>query len=142
MNKVSIVSSSIKSCILLGIFFAGFLVLMVIKSVAAYFCLIWIIGCVIKLISNFNIYDIHLNDSTINLISIKKKWQIKSCDIKINNIIIQRYPVFHLETNKGYFNINYTRDNYSELLRVLEHLKYFNINKFKESVIGYIVSPS
>jgi hypothetical protein len=139
MNKVSIVSSSTRSCILLGIFFAGFLVLILIKSVVAYFCLIWIIGCIIKLISNFNIYDIYLNDGLINLISIKKNKQFELYSIKINNISIQRYPVFHLETNKGYFNINYTRDNYMEIINLLELLKYDNIEHFKGDVRTYIV---
>jgi hypothetical protein len=125
----------------MGIFLAGFIVLMSLGIVVAYGCLIWFVGCIVILIQNYSKYDVYLIRGQIILTAMREKKEFQLSDLTIKNVSVVFGPIFIFEINKGVFKISYTKENYSELVRVLEYLKYSNINKFKESVTGYIVSP-
>jgi hypothetical protein len=141
MNKVSAYASSLRLCILIGILIAGFIVSTVLGSVVAYICLVWFTGCIVILILNFGRHDVHITHDQIILTAMRGKKEFQLSDLVIRKVSVRNGPEFIFETNKGVFRISYTRDNYSELLRVLEYLKYPRLNKFKESVTGYIISP-
>jgi hypothetical protein len=125
----------------MGIFLAGFIVLMSLGIVVAYGCLIWFAGCIIILIQNYSKYDVYLTHEQIILTAMREKKTFHLSDLVIKKVSVVFGPIFIFEINKGVFKISYTKENYSELLRILEYLKYSNITKFKESVTGYIVNP-
>jgi hypothetical protein len=120
----------------------GFIVLKILNSDIAYGFLIWFIGCLCMVVSNYHIYDIYTDDNHINLIAMRKKRILDLSDLKIYKVCIIRYPVFRLDTNKGTFWVNYTRTNYTVLVGILELIEYKDIEKFKKSVRTYILSPN
>jgi hypothetical protein len=141
MNKVSAYSSSLRIIILMGIFLTGFIVLISLGITAAYGCLVWFVGCIVILIQNYSNYDVHLTQEQIILTAVCVENKFQLADLVIKKVSVVFGPIFIFEINKGSFKISYTKENYAELLKILEYLKFPNTNKFRESVTGYIVSP-
>ncbi|MDR1972917.1 MAG: hypothetical protein LBQ46_13470, partial [Treponema sp.] len=110
-------------------------------SNVAYGFLIWIIVCVSTLVSNYHIYDIYLDDRHIDLMAVRKRKRLELSDFKVYEVRIIRYPVFLFRTDRGSFWVNYTKANYTVLLKILELLKYKNIEHFKKHVRTFIISP-
>jgi len=111
------------------------------QSAIFYGTLIWFFVCVINIVINLTIFDIKISDEVVFLKRMLSHKSLNLHALKINNITIRRHPLFFMETSEGNFNINYTRQNYQQLLELLKRNNPNIIELFILSVRRYILSP-
>jgi len=140
MNKVSIYNKtimiiiSLTAIIIISIFLA--------KDQSGFFygALVWLLLCIYIIITNLEVADIEIFGDALLLKKILSQTKLNLCELKIHNITIRRHPLFFLETSVGNFKINYTKNNYHQILELLRRNQFSELELFETKVKRYFLS--
>ena len=105
-----------------------------------YGALIWLLLCIYIIITNLEVADIEILGDALLLKKILNQAKLNLCELKIYNITIRRHPLFFIETSAGNFKINYTKNNYHQILELLRRNQFSELESFETKVKKYFLS--
>lgn len=109
------------------------------KTLYSIYFLLMMLLCIYTIINTFKITDIEISDGFLVLRILSSQKMINLDGLKIHNITIRIHPLFFMETSVGNFNVNYTNNNYQQILKLLEITKFKKTALFKKKVGNYII---
>jgi hypothetical protein len=110
------------------------------QSAFFYFTLIWILLCIVIITTNLTLFDINISGDILVLKRILSQKRLNINDLKIYNVAIRRHPLFFLETSAGNLNVNYTNQNYQQMLELLRKTGFSGFEVFESKVKKYIIN--
>ena len=141
INRVSIYRKTILMTVILIISLFLLVYFLSIGTIFVYVATPWLIVCIIVIITNLSLYDIRQSGDVLFFTKILNKKEINLLSLKIYKITIRMHPYFFLETSAGNFNINYTKQNFQQLLELLRMKNFTGLNLFELKVNRYIIYP-
>jgi hypothetical protein len=106
-----------------------------------YGALVWLLLCIYIIITDLQVADIEIFGDTLLLKKIFSQTELNLSELKIYNITIRRHPLFFIETSVGNFRINYTKNNYCQILELLRKNQFSGLELFETKVKRYFLSP-
>jgi ABC-type antimicrobial peptide transport system permease subunit len=90
-----------------------------------------------SVINNLRIFDIYLFDDVVLLKGILNQKEINLLDLTVKTINVSVGPTFYVITSERDYVINYTNQNYQNLLDILKKINYSKIETFVYMVDRY-----
>jgi hypothetical protein len=111
-----------------------------IQSGFFYLILTWLFGCIYMIIYNFTIADIYIEGDVLLLKKMLSQKKLNISGLKVYDISIGMGPFFFITTSAGFYNINYTKLNYQQILELLKRTQYNKIELFESKVRKCIIN--
>ena len=140
MNKVSIYNKTVMLIIFITAIIIVSIFLAKNKSGFFYGALIWLLFCIYTIITNLKVADIEISGDILLLKKILNQTELNLCELRIHNITIIRHPLFLIETSAGNLKINYTRNNYHQIMELLRIKQFSELELFETKVKKYFLS--
>jgi hypothetical protein len=134
INKVSNLKETIKSTILMLCILLEIILFIKPDNGLIYFILLWTFLFVFIVIRNFTIFDMEIKNDIVFLRRILSQRELYLINLRIFDVITVRHPFFHLKTSAGNFKINYTNNNYQQILELLKRIAPHRIKLFELEV--------
>ena len=120
----------------------GTIIGMIFLKFESYFYIIFvlmILSCIYLFIKIFRLADIEVSGDVLTVDILSKERKINLVDLKIYDIKIVMHPLFLMRTSAGNFEIDYTNENYQQILELLRITSYNELELFKRKADNYIV---
>jgi hypothetical protein len=113
---------------------------MILSKIEPYFYIfiaLVILSCIYLIIRTSRLADIKISDGILIVDILSKERKINLADLEIYDISIVQQPLFLMKTSVGNFEIDYTNDNYEQILELLRITNFRKLEEFKRKAENY-----